>query len=92
MALSITIATAITVIRKVTENPIKEASSFEIIKDSLMANRNHGQKPLPLSHWMAVSRQKQLLRRMQGKDSLEARDMHTLKEIDLQLNQMLYER
>lgn len=92
MALSITIATAITVIREVTENPVQEASSFGIMKDSLMANTSYMQKPLQFSHWMAVSRQKQLLRRMQGKDSLEARDYHTLKEIDRQLNQMLYER
>jgi hypothetical protein len=91
MAVSIVAATVITNLNRNSKMPKTPNITFEILQDSLTAKPPQGWGKFTITSWMALKKQRQLLQAMQHKDSLEISDIHTLKEIDRQLNQMLYE-
>ena len=91
MALSMLVATALTILTRNSEMPKTPNITFEMLQDSLPTKPLQGWGKFTITSWMALKKQRQLLQAMQHKDSLEVSDIKTLKEIDRQLNQMLYE-
>jgi hypothetical protein len=91
MTVSMVVATALTLLTRNSEKPRARNLTFEILQDSLTIKPLQGWGKLTITSWMALKKQRQILQAMQRKDSLEVNDIRTLKEIDRQLNQMLYE-
>jgi hypothetical protein len=91
MAVIMVIATALTFLTRNSEKPTPRDLTFEMLQDSLTTKPLQGWGKFTITSWMALKKQRQILQAMQQKDSLEDSDIHTLKEIDRQLNQMLYE-
>ena len=72
----------------------KEApfSKIEMLKDSLLVHDMFSNKSDPISRWVDLCAQKMMIRKYSTKDSLTDLEIENIKNIDQQLNQLLYER